>query len=128
MNGSTFQISKFEAKRTRAGGPVLTLVHCTTDDVPAPSSDTRCAHPAQEGFTPHGTPDPAVRPTVIFSEPGSPAVRHASRGSDSPDARGTADLGSGPNVPQAELVERLTAFLSSIDEPAGPEARIYQIR
>ena len=128
MNGSAFQISQNAAKQARANGPVLTLIHGITDDAPAPSSDALCAHPGQEDFVPHGTQDHAVLHAVTVSEPGSPAVRHASRGSDSPDARGTADLGSGPNVPQSELVERLAAFLASIDEPSAPDARIYQIR
>ena len=128
MNGSAFQISQNAAKQARANGPVLTLIHGTADDAPTPSSEADFAHPAQEDFTPYGTPDHAVLHAVTVSEPGSPAVRHASRGSDSPDARGTADLGSGPISPHAELVERLSSFLASIDEPSNPDARIYQIR
>jgi len=130
MHGSAFRISRTDRDRRHADGPVLTLVHGGTDDAPAPSSAAPRAHPAFEGFTPDGDTGDSARTAVHDSGPGSSPVRRPSRGSASPDDGGTAHLGPGPHVPQAELVRRIADHLAELDArraSAEPDATVVRL-
>ncbi len=114
MHGSTFRTSRTERTRRRAGGPVLTLVR---GDAPcAPTRVAPRAHPAFEGFTPDGRAGDPARTAVHRSGPEATTDRTTSRGSASPDVRGTAHSGPGPHVPQAELVRRIADHLAALDD------------
>ena len=118
MHGSTFQASRTDRERRRAAGPTLTVVAGSCDDAPATSRVAPRAHPGFEGFTPDGITGTGARATVHRSEPESSTVRRLSRGSDSPDTDGSAHSGSGPHVPQADVVRRIAEYLADHDERA----------
>ena len=116
MTGSTFRTSRIERDRRRRTGPSFTLV--TGGGAPEDERETPPWHPAQEGFTPDGTPGDLPPRTVPSSEPGTPTLRSTSRGSASPDKVGTASPGSGPIDRRAELLDLVARFL---DEHAGDD-------
>jgi hypothetical protein len=128
MHGSTFHASRTDRERRRAAGPTLVVLVGDAEGSPAPSSVVHRAHPAFEGFTPDGRPGDATRAAVHDSGPESPSGRRPSRGSTSPDVRGTAHSGPGPHVPQAELVRRIADHLAEFDARRAVPAREVQVR
>ena len=130
MQRSTFRPSPIGRGHRRTAGPILTLVAGAADSATT-SPDVPAWHPANEDFTPEGSPAPTRLRLVQDSEPGTPALRSTSRGSASPDTEGTASPGSGPITDRLLLIDRMAQFLeATAGDPSAHRAdtRIRQIR